>query len=376
MRPTWAEVSLGALRRNLRCIQERVRGVAVCAVVKADAYGHGALECARALEQEGAAWLGVTSTEEGVALRQAGIGGRVLLMTGFWRGEEDEIVRQRLTPAVWEPEHLEGLAHAAQARDASVPVHIKMETGMARLGVSTAGLPRLLEALRRTQRLTLEGLFTHLASAEVVDARDVEAQSARFDEATRLVREAGFEPRYLHLANSAAIAARPTLWRDMVRPGISLYGYYLPLVSASGRPAEACGLEVEPVLSWKTRVIGVREVGAGQAVGYNGAYVTPKLARIAALPVGYADGLSRQLGSVGRVIVRGRHAPMVGNISMDITLADVSEVPGVEVGDEVVLIGKSGEAAIDAWEHATLARTIPYEILCGISKRVPRRYVE
>jgi len=180
-----------------------------------------------------------------------------------------------------------------------------------------------------------------------------------------------------HMANSAAIATRPRTWRSLVRPGISLYGYYLPFTSVNGRAADASlGLPVKPVLSWKTRILSLRDVPARQPLGYNGAYVTQAPARIAALPVGYADGLSRKLSSRGRVIVRDDYAVMVGNISMDLTLIDVTGIPGAEVGDEVILIGSTGTRSITAWDHARLAMTIPYETLTGLSKRLPRRYVE
>jgi alanine racemase len=373
MRPNWAEVSLPALRANFRRIQEHVGPeVTVCAVVKADAYGHGAIECARALVQEGATWLGVTSTEEGVRLREAGIRARILLMTGLWRGEQEEVVRHALTPAVWQVESLDLLAQALKNTNEPFPVHVKIDTGMARLGVPHSDAAQFAAELQNHPQLEVEGIFTHLASSEVVDASSNELQSARFDEACAVFRAAGVRPHYEHVANSAAIAARPAAWHNFVRPGISLYGYYLPFLSSSGRPVEMRGLPVEPVLAWKTRIIGLRQVGPNQPIGYNEAYVTRRAATIGVLPVGYADGLSRQLSSEARVLVRGEFAPVVGNVSMDVTLIDVSEIKEAQVGDEVVLIGRQGGHAIDAWEHATLARTIPYEVLCNISKRVPR----
>jgi alanine racemase len=378
MRPTWAEVSLRALRANFRRIQQHVgRHVTVCAVVKADAYGHGAAECSRALEAEGAAWLGVTSTEEGVRLREHGLRARILLMTGFWRGEQDDVVRHALTPAAWQGESLELLKQAVSKVGAQrVPVHVKIDTGMARLGLPHTEAAQFAEDLRRHPELEVEGLFTHLASAEIVDASSNALQSTRFDEARGAFRAAGFAPRYIHMANSAAIVSNAGWRHNFVRPGISLYGYYLPFLSSSGRPVEARGLPVEPVLAWKTRIIGLRHVGPNQPIGYDGAYVTRASARIAVLPVGYADGLNRKLSSQGRVLVRGEFAPIVGNVSMDITLIDISAVARATIGDEVVIIGHQGSRAIDAWEHATLAQTIPYEILCNISSRVPRVAVE
>jgi alanine racemase len=372
-RPTWAEVSLSTLRNNFRAIQNYVGpNVTICAVVKADAYGHGAVECARALEAEGASWFGVTSTDEALQLRQAGVRGRILLMTGFWSGDEAAIVDQQLTPAVWDCKQLELLQGSAVAgkHKRTIPVHLKVDTGMTRLGVSVAELPALLKCLRSAPQLELEGAFTHLASAEVIGATDVDAQLKCFRNAASLVKQAGFSPAFVHAANSAAIAGRKESWENMVRPGLSLYGYYLPFTG--GKPPEHP--LVERVLSWKSRVISLRNTCAGQPLGYNGTFITARDSRIAVLPVGYADGLNRQLSSRGRVIIRGAYAPIVGRISMDLTLIDVTDVPGVDVGDEVVLIGCCGELSITACEHAAAASTIPYEILCNISKRVPRRY--
>ena len=202
----------------------------------------------------------------------------------------------------------------------------------------------------------------------------------RFAAAEELVREAGFEPEIIHLSNSAAIVTRPDSWRSMVRPGLALYGYTLPLqqndARATARPNLERGMDLQPVLSWKTRILSLRDVAANQALGYNGTYVTHVPSRIAVLPLGYADGLNRRLSNRGRVIVRDRYAPMVGRISMDLTLVDVTGIPEIEVGDEVILIGASGECSVDALEQARLADTSPYEILCGLSKRVPRKYVD
>jgi alanine racemase len=377
-RPTWAEVSLSALRHNFGVIQNHVGAdVTVCAVVKADAYGHGAIECARALEANDAKWFGVTTTEEGVRLRQAGITGRILLMTGFWRGEEEAVVEHRLTPAVWQEDSLELLERATTKLNVEkVPVHLKLDTGMSRLGVTPEHLLAFLPCLRNTPHLLLEGAFTHLASAEVLDASDVEVQASRFARALDKIHRSGYSPHYTHIANSAAIAARPQMHHNFVRPGISLYGYYLPFVSLSGQPVEQKALDVRPVLAWKTRIIGLREVPAGAGVGYNARLVTSRPSRIAVLPIGYADGLNRHLSCTGRMLVRGEFAPIAGNVSMDITLLDVTDVPGAQIGDEVTVIGADGDKAITAWEQATISHTVPYEILCGINVRVPRRSVE
>ena len=375
-RPTWADVSLATLRQNFRTVQKHVgAGVTVCAVVKADAYGHGAVECSRALEAEGTRWLGVTSLDEAIPLREAGVRANILLMTGFWRGEESEIVRLHLTPTVWEPWHIESLEMAAAALGARHPVHLKVDTGMGRLGVAVDQLPALLEKLGAARHLLLEGISTHLADSEVMDAPSVAEQERRFDAALRMVREAGMEPSLVHMANTGAVISRRETWNTMVRPGVALYGYYLPFQRA-GREVSGgtLRLPVKPILTWKTRILSLRDFGANQALGYGGTYVTKAPAHVAVLPVGYADGYNRQLSNRGRVIVRGHYAPIVGRISMDLTLADVTGIPGVDVGDEVILLGAGDGLSVDALEHAELANSTPYEILCNISKRVPRRY--
>jgi alanine racemase len=375
-RPTWAEVSLTSLRQNFRTVQKHVgAAVTVCAVVKADAYGHGAVECSRALEAEGAKWLGVTSLDEAIPLREAGIRASILLMTGFWRGEESEIIRLRLTPTVWEPWHIETLEAAAAAAGVQHPVHLKVDTGMGRLGVAVEQLPAVLTVLRAARHLQLEGLSTHLASSEIMDAPSVAEQERSFDVARRMVREAGVEPTFVHMANTGAVISRRETWNTMVRPGVALYGYYLPFQRA-GREVSGgtLRLPVKPVLTWKTRILSLRDFGANQPLGYGATYVTKAPAHVAVLPVGYADGYNRQLSNRGRVIVREHYAPIVGRISMDLTLVDVTGIPGIAVGDEVVLLGEREGLSVDALEHAELANSTPYEILCNISKRVPRRY--
>jgi alanine racemase len=378
-RPTWAEVSLGKLRQNFRAVQQHISSaVTVCAIVKADAYGHGAVECTLALEQEGARWFGVTSLDEAIPLREAGVRGRILLMTGFWRGEEEEIVRLGLTPTVWETGQIELFERAATAVGvAKHSIHLKMDTGMGRLGAAPEDLPRICSALKSSSHLQLEGLSTHLASSEVLDAPSVAAQLKAFDEVRGFLCREGFNPPLIHAANTGAVISRPESWNTMVRPGIALYGYHLPFERA-GREVSGSGLRlaVKPVLTWKTRILSMREMRANQALGYGGIYVTKAPARIAVLPVGYADGLNRKISSQGRVIIGENYAPIVGRISMDLTLADVTGLPGVSVGDEVVLLGATDNLSVDAREHAALSDTVPYEILCGISKRVPRRHLE
>jgi len=376
-RPTWAEVSLSAFRANFRAVQQFVgAGVEVCAVVKADAYGHGAERCALALEAEGARWFGVTTTDEGVPLRDAGLRGRVLLMTGFWHGEAEEVVRQNLTATVWEPWHIAALNQAAEDLDVPPqPVHLKVDTGMGRLGVTLRDLPRMCEAIKSSRRVALEGFFTHFASSEVLDANDVAEQVARFNEALAIVQAAGLSPSICHMDNTGGMVARPETHKDMVRPGLAMYGYTLPLIRGGQEVLASSFPALQPVLSWKTRVLTIKSIAAGQRLGYGGTFTTKVASRIAVLPVGYADGYSRELSNRGRVILCGQYAPIVGAISMDLTLVDVTAIPDAQPGHEVLLIGESGSCSITAPELARHSRTIPYEVLCGISKRVPRNFM-
>ena len=281
-----------------------------------------------------------------------------------------------LTPTVWESWQIDGLEKAAaRLAISNFAVHLKVDTGMGRLGVSLDELPGVCAGIKASSHLLLEGVSTHLASSEILDAPSYEEQLKAFEQAKRILSEAGLKPSLAHVANTSAAIARRESWNNMVRPGLALYGYYLPFERA-GREVSgsAWRLNVKPVLTWKTRILSLREAGANQALGYGGTYTTRSPARIAVLPVGYADGFNRALSSRGRVIVRDHYAPIVGRISMDLTLVDVTGIPGVDVGDEVVLLGSSDGLCVSPQEHADLANTIPYEILCAISQRVPRKY--
>jgi alanine racemase len=379
-RPNWAEVSLPALRHNFRALQHHIGpAVTICAVVKCDAYGHGSEGCALALEQIGASWFGVTSTDEGVALRNAGVASRILVMVGVFPGEEEDALRYGLTPTVHRAEDVEAVAASAVriGRREPVPIHLKLDTGMARLGLSLSELDTLAELIKSIPQVELEGVFSHLASSELLDAGDAGRQQRRFREALRTLDRHGLHPPIRHLANSSATLGRPDSWYNFVRPGMAIYGYELPLVHRDGTPiAEYHPLGLIPAMSWKTRVLSLRNVPAGQALGYNGTYVTPAPARIAVIAAGYGDGLYRRLSPGGYVLLRGQRAPMLGRISMDLTIVDVTHIVGVEIGDEVVLIGRSGNEQITAVDHARWSGTIPYEILCNLSERVVRHHVE
>lgn len=362
--------------------------------MKCNAYGHGVEECAPALEQAGAKWFGVTSTDEGVVLRECGVQGRILVLCGLYPGEEEEAVRHSLTPAVFRLGQAEGIARAAArfGLTQSVAIHLKIDTGMARLGIPLTELESFAEGVKRLPQIKLEGVFSHLASSEVLDDDDTARQIERYEAALRTLANHRLHPPLRHLANSGAVAARPNTWHNFVRPGLLLYGYEYAPSRHDGSPiTDVPALPLKPVLSWKTHVLGLRDVPAGQPLGYGGAYVTPAAARIAVVSVGYGDGLSRKISvrnghapagdmdqAVGRgeVLLRGQRAPMVGRISMDLTLIDVTRIAGAAVGDEVVLIGRSGQEKISAWDMARCSDTVVYETLCNLSKRVPRRHAE
>ncbi len=360
------------------------------AVVKANAYGHGIGPCAAVLARAGAKWLGVTDAHEGARVREtlgsAAVPFReqpeILVMSGTagLAGEAECMVQHGLTAVVWSAEHVEGLGSAARAAGVSVRVHLEVDTGMSRQGVAPErALERMLGAIAAARGLELDGVLTHFASTEVAGSAQTAEQETRFEAAMAQVAASGLRPRWVHVGNSSYIdnetGERASLgWlrrvagdlgaRAMVRSGLALYGHLLP-IEGEGVPLAAG--QVRPVMTWKTRIIGVEEIGPGARVGYNGTYVAERAMRVALLPVGYADGLRRELSSTnaragGWVMIRGRRAGIVGRVSMNLTTVDVSGIPEAGAGDEVVLLGEGVTAA----DHARLAGTIAYEILCGV----------
>jgi alanine racemase len=298
---------------------------------------------------------------------------------GAWRGEEEDLLRYGLTPTVHRIEDVEAVAVAVArtGRREPVAVHLKLDTGMARLGLSLSELDDFAERIKSVSQIQLEGVFSHLASAEVLDSADALRQQERFNQAVRTLGSHGLHPPIRHLANSSATLGRQDSWYNFVRPGMAIYGYELPLVHRDGKAiAHHEPLGLKPALSWKTRVLSIRDVASGQALGYNGTYVTKTPSRVAVIAAGYGDGLYRKLSPGGYALLRGQRAPFVGRISMDLTIVDVSRISGAEIGDEVVLIGRSGNERITAVDHARWSDTIAYEILCNLSERVVRHHVE
>ena len=393
-RPVWAEISRRKLIENFRLLERLAApDAALLAVVKANAYGHGAAVCGAALAAEGARWFGVTCVEEGIALRaalQQWPEARILIMSGIWRGEAGAAIEHRLTPAVWESFHLVWLEEEARRRDVqNVPVFVEVDTGMSRQGVRTESLPALLDRFAAAPRLQMEGVMTHFHSPEELENPATEKQAAVFQAAVETIAARGIKPAILSAGNSAnalvenvtatvANLARAHGARFLVRPGISLYGYP-PHFSGANPPPGADALK--PVLSWKAQVISLRAIERGETAGYNATFRAEQPTRLALLPVGYADGLNRLLSGTfsekrGHVLIRGRRAPIAGRVSMDQIIVDVSAIPDAAVGDEAMLIGQQGSEQITAADIARLIGTIPYEVLCAIGARVPRLLID
>ncbi len=374
-RPTWAEIDLNHLAANFKRVKQRVGPVArVMAVVKANAYGHGAVACARRLVSEGADWFGVALPEEAIELRSAGITQPVLCLGGFWPGQAAACIQHQLTPVVYRLDMFEALNQAALNAGVVADVHVKVDTGMGRLGIRFDGLSEFVAALERFRNVRIDGIMSHLAAADDASCQPLTRdQIQRFEDAVVVFRDHGYRPTHLHLANSAGVYGHREAWGNMVRPGGVLYGLWrdvLPLTT--NKP------ELLPVMSLHTRISLLKWVPPGETIGYGCTFEASRRSLIATLPVGYHDGYMRGLSNRAHVIVRGMYAPVVGRISMDLTLIDVTNVSGVEVDDQVTLLGwdrQNAELKIVAEDLARIVGTLSYEVTCGISERVPRVYI-
>lgn len=372
-RPTWAEIDTDALAANYREVRRLVGpGVAVMGVVKAGAYGHGAAACARRLAQEGAEWFAVATPEEASELRGAGVVQSVLSFGGFWEEQAGWLVRQRVTPVVYRFDAAEALDRAARDAGLIADAHVKIDTGLGRLGVRHEDAAEFAERMRSLRHVRVDGLMTHFAAADE-PGRDcfTSEQLRRFEEARETFRARGHAPRFEHLANSAATIAHPETRGNMVRPGGVLYGLWRDVL-----PPGTEAPTLRPVMSLRSRVTLLKRVRRGETLGYGCTYEATRDMIVATVPVGYADGYARALSNRARVIVRGTYAPVVGRVSMDLTLVDMTDVPGVETGERVTLLGTDGDLTIPAEDLAKITGTISYEITCGISARVPRKSPE
>lgn len=374
-RPTWAEIDLNNLAANFNLIKQRVTPAArVMAVLKANGYGHGAVECAQRLSREGADWFGVALPEEGIQLREAGIKEPILCLAGYWPGQAAACIQHRLTPVVYRLEMIETLNQAAANAGVVFDVHVKIDTGMGRLGVRFDQLNDFVSGLKQFRNVRIDGVMTHLAAADDATCQPLTRdQIQRFEEAVTVFRDHGYRPTYQHLANSAGIFGHRDSWGNLVRPGGVLYGMWRDVL-----PPTTSHPQLLPVMSLHSRITLLKWVPPGETIGYGCTFEASRKSLIATLPVGYHDGYMRGLSNRGHVIVRGKFAPVVGRVSMDLTLIDVTDVSGVEVDDQVTLLGwnrNSPELKITAEELARIVGTLSYEVTCGISERVPRAYV-
>lgn len=382
-RPTWVEVDLDALASNYNLIKNRVGPrIKVMPVVKANAYGHGALACAKRLTDEGAEWFGVALPEEGIELRTAGVNQSILCLAGFWERQAALCIQHKLVPAVYSLETISALDRAAHDAGVIADVHLKIDTGMGRLGVRFDEAGEFVEALSNFRNIRVDGLMTHFAAADDPSCESLtENQITRFENILQFIRSRGHQPAHLHCANSAGIFSHPESFGNMVRPGGALYGLWRDVLPPSDE-----GKVLRAVMSLRSRIMLLKWVPAGETIGYGCTYEASRKTLVATVPVGYEDGYRRGLSNRGRVIVRGSFAPVVGRISMDLTIVDVTSVPGVQLGDVVTLFGvesRSGmdRAAVDARlaipveDVAKTAGVFSYEMTCGIGPRVPRIYV-
>jgi alanine racemase len=392
-RPCWVEIRPRFLEDNYRFLAGLAAPHAeLLAIVKADAYGHSLALCAPAVVRAGAQWLGVTSVEEGIAARAlcppAQNKVQILVIAGVFPGQAREVIEHRLTPVAWEPWHLDELIAAARAaglQPGTLPIHLEIDTGMSRQGANPAALAPILSRLDPISPLRLEGVMTHLYAADESDGCITTEQLARLDQALSRISSAGLFAEWLNVGNSAALlgghapaisdlAARHGM-KAMLRPGLALYGLvpeFDPAFAPEPATLAQAHAALQPVLTWKSAVVSVRELPAGATVGYNGTFVATESMRLALVAAGYGDGLTRGLGNRFSLLVRGQRAPVVGRVSMDQAVVDVTEIPGVQPGDEVVLLGSQGGETISAFDHARATGTIPWEIFTRIAPRVPR----
>ena len=388
-RPVWAEVSLSALTHNLEAIRKYVNPAEekrktprkILSIVKGNAYGHGGPEVAKALEKVGSDWFGVTCTDEGIAVREAGVRKPILILTSFVPGEESRMVKHDLTAVIHRCEQLALLERAAARRGGKkrVPFHLKIDTGMNRLGIASGDVECFARQYGKCKHIQLTGIFSHFASSgvftETAVGRQTREQEQRLYAAVERLRALGIDPGLVHLANSAAIVSRPETWADMVRPGAILYGYHPGYDPVEMRDEAEARLPLKPVMSLRSKIISLRNVPAGAGVGYDAAFVAQRHSRIAVLAAGYGDGIHRSLGNRGNVLVHGKLAPIVGIISMDVTMIDVTDIEGVEIGDVATIHGTDGKQVLPANRVARSIGTVTSDLLCAVSQRVPRVYL-
>ncbi len=370
IRPVWAEINLDAIRHNLAEIRRLVGpAVEIMAVVKAEAYGHGAVKIAKAAIQSGANWLGVALSEEGIELREAGINVPILVFSPLQTSQAEAIVKYDLTPTISMLEPAVALSRAAVASRKTVSFHVKIDTGMGRIGIPANEGIVFIKKLQPLPGLIFDGVFSHLATADEADKEYAKYQIKNFNKVIVDLKDEGLLPTKVHLANSAAIIDLPLAYYNMVRPGIMLYGMY-PSLEVNVKE-----VQLKPAFMLKTKVVFIKRVAQGSTISYGRKYIVPSESTIVTIPIGYADGWSRRLSGKAEVLISGKRFPIVGTICMDFCMVDVGDEP-VEIGQEVVLIGSQGAEYITVDEIANHLGTINYEVTCMISDRVPRRYLD
>jgi alanine racemase len=378
-RPVWAEISFRAILHNLKVIRTHIgRERKILAVVKSNAYGLGAVPIAKALQKAGTEWFGVTCSDEGIELRDAGIRKPILVLTGFWPGEEKRLLENDLTPTVnrvSDLRHLERAAKTSRGKSRRLRFHLKINTGMNRLGISPSELDVFASELVDCPHIELEGTYTHFASAEDFTSSQTADQEKLFRSCLDRLRALGVSPGIVHMANSGAICARPSTWADMVRPGAILYGYHQGFTPPEKKLEVMKQMPLEPCLSFRARIISLRDVAAGQGVGYGARFVTEGPSRIAVINAGYADGIVRSRTNRGCALLRGRRVPLVGVISMDLTALDVTSVPDAQLGDVISIYGKDKNDAIHVSDVAREIGTVTSDLLCALGRRVPKYYL-
>lgn len=388
-RPVWAEVSLGRLAHNLAAIRQYVNPPEenrkaprkILSIVKGNGYGHGGPQVAKALEKAGSDWFGVTCTDEGIAVREAGVRRPILVLTGFVAGEEARLLKHDLTAVVHRCDQLPLLERAAARRGGKpASFHLKIDTGMNRLGIALSDVDCFARQVGKCRHLQLTGIFSHFASSEVFTdsaaGKQTQEQEERFYAALDRLGALGLDPGLVHLANSAAIVSRPETWADMVRPGAILYGYHPGYDPMEKREEAERLLPLKPVMSLRSKIIHLRRVPAGAGVGYDATFLPKRPSLVGVLAAGYGDGIHRSLGNRGSVLVRGKLAPIVGIVSMDVTMIDVTDIEGVAVGDVATVYGPDdcGQVLL-ANRVARSIGTVTSDLLCGVSQRVERIYV-
>ena len=367
-RPTHCAIDHGALRWNLQQVRAKVGAhVKILSMVKANAYGHGAVAAAKTLVAAGADALGVATLDEGMELRQAGIRAPILVVAGVYADQLALFIAHSLTPAIYDLGGLTELEAAAEKNGTPLKIHLKIDTGMGRLGLPAADIDGWLPQLRALKALKIDGVFSHFSTAESVDGAYTRMQLELFTSVVKRLRAAGIACPF-HFANSAATITDPGAYFDMVRPGIMLYGAY-------PSPAMAQQIVLKPALSWHTKIVQLKRVPAGTSISYGQTFITQRESLIATLPVGYADGYPRVLSNRGEALVRGKRAPVAGRVCMDLTMLDVTDIRNTQQGDEVVLLGRQESDDITADEMAAWADTISYEIFTSIGARVPRIHI-